>query len=309
MKISVVVPNYNGEEILKRNLPTVLKSLSESKLDGELIVVDDGSQDRSLEFLEKFKAENSLVKIVKNEKNLGFSSAVNSGVKKASGEFVILLNSDVQPQEDFISYLIPHFRDERVFAVGCLDRSEEEGIVVERGRGVGSFKRGFLVHQRGEVNRTNTLWASGGSSIWRKSVWEKLSGLDEIYNPFYWEDIDISYRALKSGYKILFEKRSIVIHRHHEGAIRKTYPKGEIRKIAFRNQFIFVWKNSDLNNLVTNFLWLPYHSAKAFLNLDFSFFSGFFSALLKLPQVIRSRSKAKKLFVKNDSEIVKEFAQ
>ena len=312
MKISIVIPSYNGEEILKKNLPKVLDALSEIKSDSELIIVDDGSSDGSVEFLKKFRAENSnsfSIKILINERNLGFSSTVNSGVKNAQGELVILLNSDVEPSRDFISYLIPHFEDDKVFAVGCLDRSEENGRIVERGRGVGSFKRGFLVHQRGEVDKTNTLWAAGGSSIFRKSIWEVLSGLDEIYNPFYWEDIDLSFRALKSGYKIIFEPKSIVTHRHFEGSIRKTYSERKVKTIAFRNQFIFVWKNTDPNTLFWHLTFLPYHFLKGMLTLNIEFFQGFLSALLKIPGVIESRARSKKTFIKKDSEVVKDLSK
>lgn len=311
MKISIVIPNYNGEELLKKNLPFVLDSISDFGEKAELIVVDDGSDDGSLSFLETFADKNKefKVKILKNEKNLGFSSTVNKGVNSARGEFVCLLNTDIEPKKNFLTPLIPHFQDEKIAAVGILDRSEEDGKTIERGRGIGSFKRGFLVHGRGELDMKITLWASGGSSIWKKSIWIALGGLDEIYNPFYWEDIDLSYRALKSDYKIAFEPNSVVIHRHHEGAIKKTYSRQKIKKIAYRNQIFFVWKNVDFNNLVVHVLWLPYHFAKSLLNLDLDFIFGFLSALLKISQVVKSRSKAKRLFTKKDSEVIKKFTK
>ena len=79
MKISVVIPNYNGKDLLRKNLSKVLYSLSEMKSDSELILVDDGSSDGSLDFLNKFKVENNSfsIKILTNNRNLGFSSTVN----------------------------------------------------------------------------------------------------------------------------------------------------------------------------------------------------------------------------------------
>ena len=309
--ISLVIPNYNGADILKKNLPHILKSIEEYRGDSEIVLVDDASSDDSLSFLSSFKKENMSfdISIFKNEKNLGFSSTVNKGVENARGEIIVLLNSDVEPKTDFITYLIPHFKDEKVFAVGCLDESEENGKIIQRGRGVGEWQRGFLVHKRGEPSKKNTLWAAGGSSAFRKSLWEKLGGLDELYNPFYWDDIDLSYRALKSGYKINFERRSIVVHRHSQGAIKKSYSKREIKRIAYRNQLFFVWKNSDLTTLFWHIIWLPYHIVKALFSLNTEFLLGFLYALIKLPKVIESRIEAKKYFVFKDREVVRNFTE
>ena len=108
MNLSVVIPNYNGEELLGKNLPKVLSSVE----DAEIIVVDDASSDGSLKVLGNFKHK---IKIIKNEKNLGFSSTVNRGVKEAKGGIVILLNTDVIPEKGFLDPLLSHFKDDNVF--------------------------------------------------------------------------------------------------------------------------------------------------------------------------------------------------
>ena len=308
MKISIVIPNFNGKKLLRRNLPAVLKAEGVE----EVIIADDGSSDESVEEVKslKLKAKNYNIKlkIIENKKNLGFSSTVNRGVKEAVGEMVVLLNTDVSPEENFLNPLISHFQNPQVFAVGCLDKSIENGETILRGRGVGKWERGFLVHSRGEVDKSDTLWVSGGSGIFRKDLWEKLGGLDEIYNPFYWEDIDLSYRAQKAGYKVLFEPKSVVIHRHEEGAIRQKYSLSKVKTIAYRNQFVFVWKNiSDPAFLLDHLFWLPYHLLKTLLTLDFAFMGGLLTALLKFPQIIQSRMALKKLSVKTDREILANF--
>ncbi len=298
MNLSVVIPNYNGEDILRKNLPKVISSVE----DAEIIVVDDASVDGSLEVLVNFGKK---IRVIKNEKNLGFSSTVNRAIKEAKGEIVILLNSDVIPEKGFLPPLLSHFDDEKVFAVGCMDKSVENGKIILRGRGIGSWKKGFLMHSRGEVNRMDTLWVSGGSGAFRKSIWDKLGGFSHLYDPFYWEDIDLSYRALKSGYKIVFEPKSIVIHEHEKGAIKSTYSNFKVKTIAYRNQFIFVWKNAtDLDLLFSHLLWLLYHFVKAFIGMDMAFFRGFFSVIVLLPEIIKYKLKDKKFFVKKDKEVV-----
>lgn len=301
MNISVVIPNYNGEEVLKKNLPKVIEAVG----DAEVIVVDDFSTDNSLDVLDSFGAK---LKVIRNEKNFGFSSTVNRGVKVAKGDIVILLNTDVIPEKGFLEPLLSRFKDGKVFAVGCMDKSVEKGKIVLRGRGVGVWRRGFLMHSRGEVDKKNTLWVSGGSGAFRKSVWEKLHGFNALYNPFYWEDIDLSYRAVKSGYRILFEPKSIVVHEHEKGAIKKKFSSIQIKNVVFRNQFIFVWKNAtDLDLQLLHLFWLPYHFIMALLRLDVSFFKGFFSAFILLPEIIKYKFREQKSFVLGDREVVSSF--
>lgn len=314
MKVSVIIPNYNGEALLRQNLPRVLAAVEwyqkKHGVEAEMIIVDDESSDHSVvsikNYVSSIKHENILMKVLGNEKNLGFSSTINNGVIEASGEVLVLLNTDVAPEENFLEALIVHFKDPQIFATGCLDKSIEGNDVILRGRGEGAWKRGFLVHWRGEVDEADTFWVSGGSGAFRREFWEKLGGFDPLYNPFYWEDIDLSYRAQKSGYKIVFEPKSIVVHKHLEGAIKSKYSDSKIKTIAYRNQFIFIWKNiTDWDKKVSHLFWLPYHSLKAILRGDVAFFIGFFGALFELPVIIKSRLMAKKLFIKQDRQILK----
>jgi O-antigen biosynthesis protein len=300
--ISVIIPNYNGQELLKKNLPKVFEAVG----DAEVIIIDDASTDGSLKVLDGFKSK---IKIIKSDKNLGFSLSVNKGVSVARGEIVVLLNTDVAPEKTFLEPLIAHFKNSDVFAVGCMDKSIEDGKIILRGRGVGEWKKGFLVHSRGEINRTNTLWVNGGSGAFRKDIWQRLGGFDELYSPFYWEDIDLSYRALKSGYKIVFEPKSIVVHEHEKGAIKSVYSDSAVKRVAYRNQFIFAWKNAtDLNLQLLHLFWLPFHFLKALTSGDINFFAGFFQSFLKLPRIIKSSFNAQKYFTISDQKVIRSLA-
>lgn len=302
MKITAVVPNYNGLHLLKRNLVTLIRIFGKT----DLVVVDDGSRDGSVDWL---KSHYPALKIIEKVTNSGFATSVNLGVKAAEGDIIVLLNTDVVPKPDFLEALIQHFKDEKVFAVGCLDESTEKTQLVERGRGVGKFARGFLVHSRGEVNQSTTLWVNGGSGAFRKSIWEKLGGMDELFDPFYWEDIDISYRAQKSGYKIVFEPQAVVRHEHETGSIKSHYSQEIIKKIAYRNQFLFVWKNiTDLNYVINHWLWFPYHLIFAIIRSDWAFVKGYFMALSVLRILMQKRTQAHKLFTKTDREVLEPFS-
>lgn len=303
-KLSIVIPNFNGENLLKSNLPKVLSSVPEYNT--EIIVVDDASTDESVYIVSKLFPD---VKIIRNKVNKGFSATVNVGIRASLGEIIVLLNHDVYPDKLFLAPLIKHFDDPSIFAVGCLQRSIEDITCELRGRGIGDFSRGLLVHQRGNVyTSNNTLWVSGGAGAFRKSLWNHLGGLDELYDPFYWEDIDLSYRAMKSGYKILFEKKSIVYHDHRKGAVMRKYSATNVNKIAYRNQLIFFWKNiSSLSLCISHILWLPYVHIKFLIQGDTSFYVGFLSALHQLLPVLRQKSHIRKYWILKDELVIKPF--
>lgn len=302
-RLSIVVPSFNGRKLLAKNLPRLLRIFPKN----EIIVVDDGSQDKTSEFLEKRFPK---VKVLKNKTNLGFASAANKGIVTAKSSLVLLLNNDCCPQKNFTSIILPYFKDPKTFAVGCLEKKTSQKVAIAtkceaRGRGIGGFKKGLLFHQPGKLNKNNTLWVFGASSIYKKSIFKKLGGFDESFNPFYWEDFDLSYRALKSGYKIYFEKKAVVYHQE-SSTIRKYYSSFTIQQISFRNQLLTCWGNiTDKNLIIKHFLWLPYHLIWTSFKTKGVFLLGFIRALIKLPRVFIKRKRNK--FIYSDKEVLKPF--
>lgn len=317
MNLSIVIPAYNSEKLLEENLPKVVDAFkSYTKGYVQIIVSDDASSDNSVAVIEKFIQSFSYkhihVQLVKSKsrKDGGFSKNVNRGVNAATGDILLLLNTDVAPHKDFLMPLLSSFEDPKVFAVGCMDESIENGKVVLRGRGVGKWEKGFLLHRAGSLDKENTLWVSGGSGAFRKNIWDRLGGLNELFNPFYWEDIDLSYRAQKMGYIVLFEKKSRVIHEHNKGTIQTNFKPFHVQEIVYRNQFTFVWINiTDTSLLLSHVFWLPYHLINALRSGDKALLAGFFSALIRLPKVITYKRKMKKLFVTSDKEVLQRFVE
>jgi len=231
MKVTIAIPNFNGQNLLRDNLPAILKAGA-----NEVLVIDDGSTDKSLLILSEFKIQNEKFKFIVNEKNLGFIPSVNRLFKEASGEVIVLLNSDVSVTENFLKYIPDHFKNKQVFAVNLHERGG--------GPAKAFWKDGFFEFKNGdeqdEIQKSS--WASGGSAVFRKEIWNQLGGFDELYKPFYWEDIDISFRALKLGFEILWEPKALVFH-EHETTIAKTFKKRYVRWAQERNQLLFIWKN------------------------------------------------------------------
>lgn len=301
MNITVVIPNYNGLGILPKSLPVITAHSKKA----ELILIDDASTDGSAAWVRKNFPE---IKCIVNERNIGFARSVNNAVSIAAGQIIILFNHDVYPDAGYLEKVSEYFKDPYLFALGFMDKSLEKEKSVLRGRGVGSFYNGFLHHSRGNIDKTNTLWVSGGSGAFRQEVWLKLGGFAEIYAPFYWEDIDLSYVASKSGYRIEFTSEIIVTHEHEKGAIRRNYRDEQIRTVSYRNQILFVWLNITSPQLLfQHFKYLPILLLKAFGKNDMIFIRAFFSAVRLLPQVISIRKRRSKLFKISDEKILEQF--
>ncbi len=236
MNVSIIIPNWNGQSLFEKNLSSILLAKKNKKNRiSEVIIVDDASSDGSVAYLKKnFINE---IKLVVHTINRGFAASVNTGVRSAKGEFVVLLNTDIIVSEDFLETSLRDFsEDQTIFAVSL----HEKGY----GASQGKFQNGFIVHQglHEEKEKKLTFWANGGSAIFRKKIWKELHGMDEeLYTPFYWEDIDISYRAQKRGYRILWEPDANVIHEHE--ATMKKLPQKRVQQVRERNYLLFNWKN------------------------------------------------------------------
>ena len=259
--------------------------------------MNDYSQENIIKKVKKIYPE---AIVVNNKRNLGFAGNVNRGVLKATRNYVFLMNSDVVLNNNFFLKSLEYFKkNRRLFAVGFA-QIEKDGKTVGANRAY--FQNGLINHSHQPVTSHQSLitnfWAEGGSSIFNKKLFIELGLLDELYNPFYWEDIDLSYRAWKAGYKVLYDPNVKVEH-HHESTIGKYFDKSKILRTAFRNQLIFHWKNLTDRDLIFKHL----------LNIPkFIFIQGFFDALIRLPKIILSRKKTIKLFVKSDKEILDLFA-
>lgn len=281
--VSVVIPNWNGVYLMKKHLPKVIAAVAGA----QIIVTDDASVDGSVEWLRKNFPK---VTVVANIDRQGFAGNVNRGVARATGDIVILLNTDVEPEIGFLAPLLKHFSDKSVFAVACLEKSYERNGIVLRGRGEARWRKGLFVHSRGDVDKTDTAWVSGGSGAFRRSIWDELGGMDPLFNPFYWEDIDMSYRALKAGYRLVFEPKSVIGHFHEQGKIKSEFSSKDVKRIAYRNQFTFIWKNlSDPKELTWHILLTPARLLRALLTGDFLMIYGYTLALMRLPQIIATR--------------------
>ena len=296
MKISIVVPNYNGKDLLEKNLPSVIEAMNKPKNNiCELVIVDNGSTDDSVSYLnQNFKDQ---FKLIKHTKNRGFSAAVNIGVRATQGDLILLLNNDVKPKLDFLENVEKLFKDNSVFAVSLHEKGH--------GASSASFKDGIIdiSFTKKESEKVElTFYVSGAAGLFRKTIWQELGGMDEkLLSPFYWEDIDLCFRASKRGYTNLWSPFGKVIH-NHESTSSKL-PKKYVDRIRERNQLLMLWKNlhskamfnKHLNGLFKRILKNPGYIRIVFMSL------------LKLGLVIKARRKEIKECVVSDEAVFQKY--
>jgi GT2 family glycosyltransferase len=148
----------------------------------------------------------------------------------------------------------------------------------------------------------DTFWVSGGSGVFRRNIWMKLGGMDEkLFTPFYWEDVDLGYRALKRGYGLSWDPDAKVLHLHESTISR--FPKKYTQKIMERNQLLFNWKNLTSTNLTKK------HVAGLLKRMAAhpGYIRIFFAALGKIGVVLRERKKEIKESKISDEAIFSRF--
>ncbi|MBU1117720.1 glycosyltransferase family 2 protein [Patescibacteria group bacterium] len=244
MRISVIVTNWNGINLLKKYLEKVLTTSPEAL---EVILADDASTDDSLIFARSLQKKYPKFKIIAHKKNQGFGRNTNDAVRKSKGDYVVLLNSDIDPHKNYIKNSLHHFKDPKVIGVGFAELGHENYARL-------FWKNGYLQFEPGTSKKTHiSAWISGGSAILRKDYFLKLGGFDHVYEPFYFEDFDFGLRAWRSGYTLLWEPKSVVEHKH-ESTISK-FPKKHLIYVKERNHLISVLRNvTDKKLLFENFI-------------------------------------------------------
>ncbi|MBI4099856.1 glycosyltransferase [Candidatus Microgenomates bacterium] len=294
--ISVVVPCFNSGKGLVENLQKLQIMLRETGLEWEIIVVDDASTDDSAA---RIKESGLRVKVLQNDKNRGFGVTVDAGIGVAKGEIVFILNAtDILPENsDYFKKMIAHFKNVKVFAVAALKKEDED-----HGCGRIYFEKGFFLHGPAVGNKFSA-WADGGAEAVRREYYLKIGGFDPLYK-FYWEDVDLGYRAWKAGYEVFFDPKAVLVHEKAAGPIAKVYSERQRRVMNYRNQMVFSYKNADLKHLVLHCVWWPYHLAVALKNLDGDYFVALWQAVLCWPQILAARARQKGVTKLSDDQVL-----
>jgi GT2 family glycosyltransferase len=266
--ISTVIPVYKNTALFLKNLRHNLSFMKNT----EIIVVND---DPEVNLTKRVKKICPKAIVINNPKNLGFGPSVNLGVKKATFDYLLFLNSDVLLNGP-VEKALEEFRDQKLFGLSFAQINNNGEISVAN---QGKFIDGIFQHSaKKATKKTTTLWPDGGSCLLRRSYFNKLNGFDPCFAPFYWEDVDLGFRAAQEGYQVLFYPQIKVKH-EHATTINKYYKKEVTQAINYRNQLLFTWKNMRGLTLFKHIVFLPILALK--LRRDKSFRQGLGMAVKK----------------------------
>ena len=229
--LSIIIVNYNTKDFLKKCLESLYSSIAGSSLLVEIIIVDNGSTDGSLQLINSLKEKELNLKIIDNKSNLGFAKANNLAIKKSSGRYVLFLNPDTIVQKETLKIMIEFMdKNPKVGASTCrveltdgrLDQACHRGFptvwnsfcyfsglekVFPKSKIFAGYSLTYL-----PLDKTHEIDAGCGAFlIVRQPVGETIGWFDEDYF-WYGEDLDFCYRLKQKGWQVMFVPTTKIIH-------------------------------------------------------------------------------------------------
>ena len=304
---SFVILSWNSQAMLAESLPPLVEAVRNDGGNHEIIVVDNHSTDGTDEYIRRQFPE---VRLLRSEMNLYYGAGMRLGIAAATRDILVLMNGDITVGRGFLAPLLRPLADLSVFGVASHIQGGE-GQVRETGNTHAHFNGSELewAHELVPCPEIQTEWPV----FWlhrglfaidrRKYLW--LGGLDSLYDPIHMEDVDLSYRAWKAGWKCLLATKSGAVHNH-----QLTIPpagQGFLHMIVRRNQHIFFWKNvSDLSMLAANLLRSTRTRMRRASVPEIGMrreLHSFFAALKRLPMILIKRLVFARGLVRSDREI------
>ena len=306
MKATIIIINHNGCDLLARSIPAAVQA-SDKAGGHPVVVADDGSTDDSIAFLCRTFPDVKVLALP----GRGFGATCNAGVAVAETEVAVLLNNDVVVTPEFLDPLLADLAQTDVFAVGCMFVNPDGSLTDALGNRTSGAWRGpyMSIHHETRANRLERtcpqLYANGGAMAFCRDKWQALGGFDPLYHPFYWEDVDLGYRAWGRGWRVLYEPASVVYH-DQGSTMKRVHRAAHIELMSAKNAVLFAWKNLLNGRLFGRALaaqarWAaddvliggPPHRTRALRR-----------ALCQLPQACRARAKEQRERVRSDEEIL-----
>src|SRR5579871_766005 len=300
--VSLVVPNWNGRDLLLANVPSLLAAARAFPGEAEVLIVDDGSTDDSVAVLERDLKD---ARVVRHEVNKGFGPACNTGVAAARFRWVFLLNSDVRIDDPgILEPLVSVLRkDPNVFAVTPLV-IDSTGRVTKISVNLPRIRHGELrwdgVPQedllalaklpRERKIEIPTLFPIGCALLFDRARFLEMGGFDPLFRPFYHEDVDLGLAAWIRGWRCLVEPRCRVIHAWG-GTINKHFRKFKVRLASRRHRILLSWKRAEGPWLRKHLLYVLRRLATRWIRFDVLYYTAFVQALWRLGEARRARAR------------------
>lgn len=309
-KFSIITANWNGEDVLVDFFESLLKLKYKNF---ELILIDNGSNDKSLEIVKKYSKKIKVV-LIKNKKNLGFAPANNQGYKKSKGKYLLLLNNDTKVQPNLLNVAMKKFESDS--SIGAFQPKIKVMDNPKYLDACGSFwtRIGFLDHwgfmkkDTKEYDKEKEVLSAKGACLFlRKDLIDNIGLFDKTFNS-YFEESDLCFRIWMSGKKVVYYPETFIYHKI--GFTIKRQNVLNINYFYYRNRIRSLIKNLGFKNLIIT---LPLHLSFSLIIFSaFIFFGKFKSAnmigkaivwnIINISDTINERKKIQKNRVVQDFE-------
>lgn len=240
--VCLAILNYNGRKHLEHLLPTACVAAKNFPGDCSVLVLDNRSPDPDVEWI---RSEFPSVKVVIAAEN-DFLFSYNWLMPQLTEEIVVLLNNDLRLDAHFLEPLVRHFQFSDVFAVSAMSY-DWEGKEETSGPARLTFCNGFYGwrYERQRQELCHTLFTSGGFTAVNRQKFMELGGFSRLYHPAYCEDLDLSFRAWRRGWRSIYEPASVVWHREH--ASWKVSTAAKPNRLYLRHGLLFQWSSLPMN--------------------------------------------------------------
>jgi len=250
MKVSIIIANYNSEKYIVDCLKSVFTLRRAQGYSFEVIVVDSGSSDRSVELIKEKFGRNKRLRLVELKENKGPTYSRNLGVRKSKGKYLVFLDNDTVVDKDWLKKTVKFMEENRDVGAGQLKllRMDRKSVFDSAGDKISPL--GFLAERareavdKGQFDYPEEIISGKGAAILvKKKVFDQVGGLDEDLF-MYWEEPDLLWRVWKSGFRVVFLWMGKVWHAY--GTKIKKVAKDrevEIVYLGCRNQLMTILKN------------------------------------------------------------------
>ncbi len=270
--VSIIAINFNHLEVTKEFLESI-KNISYPNY--EVIIVDNASKEDPTKY---FKSNFPEVVFIRSEDNLGFAGGNNLGIRKAKGEYFMLLNNDTEVDPGFLEPLVEAMQlNDKIGMVGSKVRFYESPEIIQFAGATPMTKftatSHFIGHNQkdqGQFDEQKTTpFASGAAMMTSRSVCKKVGLMAEFFF-LYYEELDWQERIRKAGYEIHYIPQSLVLHKESI-SVGKNSPLQAYWKS--RNRLLLIRRNYKQFNVFMSFIWLtfvsyPYHLLKYIARRD-----------------------------------------
>ncbi|PXX99046.1 glycosyl transferase family 2 [Marinifilum breve] len=305
-RIGIVILNWNGKELLKQFLPSVV---SHSKREwAEVIMADNASTDDSIAFL---KQEHPDIRLIELDKNYGFAEGYNRALAQLDHEYFVLLNSDVEVSANWLDSIYQQFENNKDIAAAQpkikayhnksgFEYAGAAGGFIDylgypfcRGRILDAIEEDTAQYDK----NIDVLWASGAALFIRADIYKNTGGLDGDFFA-HMEEIDLCWRIKNQGHRIICDTNSTV---YHVGGA--TLPNHSSRKLFlnFRNNLLMLYKNLPSNKFKSTFFYrMVLDGVAAFkflLGGEFANFAAVFKAHMSFYGMIGQFRKKRKVLL------------